>query len=202
MFELEETRTWERSPHMYGEVLASSLATQAIFTYAPEEERARRVLSKLRQVPRLIQAARDNVKDPPAIYVKVGLDTWRGREVVHRRRPAARVLDRRRPPPAGRPGRRVRRGGAGGRRLRRLSRDRSPSAREGHLPARRRDVSSRSFASKKAFSCPWIACSPSRCASCRRTQEEFRRVAGRLERRRPARGLAQDQGRAPGAGDA
>lgn len=78
LFELEETRTWERSPHMYGEVLASSLATQAIFTYAPEEERARRVLSKLRQVPRLIQAARDNVKEPPAMFVKVGLDTWRG----------------------------------------------------------------------------------------------------------------------------
>ena len=78
IFELEQTRTWERSPHMYGEILASSLATQAIFTYAPEEERARRVLSKLRQVPRLIQAARENVKDAPAIYIKVGLDTWRG----------------------------------------------------------------------------------------------------------------------------
>jgi uncharacterized protein (DUF885 family) len=78
MFELEEVRTWERSPHHYGEILASSLATQAIFTYAPEEERARRVLSKLRQVPRLIQAARDNVRDAPAMFVKVGLDTWRG----------------------------------------------------------------------------------------------------------------------------
>lgn len=78
MFELEEVRTWERSPHFYGEVLASSLATQAIFAYAPEAERARRVLSKLRQVPRLIQAARENIKDAPAIYVKVGLDTWRG----------------------------------------------------------------------------------------------------------------------------
>jgi len=78
MYELEDIRTWERSPHFYGEVLATSLATQAIFTYAPEEERARRVLSKLRQVPRLIQAARDNVKEPPAIFVKVGLDTWRG----------------------------------------------------------------------------------------------------------------------------
>jgi uncharacterized protein (DUF885 family) len=78
MFELEDVRTWERSPHFYGETLASSLASQAIFTYAPEEERARRVLSRLRQVPRLLQAARDNVKDPPAMFVKVGLDTWRG----------------------------------------------------------------------------------------------------------------------------
>jgi uncharacterized protein (DUF885 family) len=78
MFELEDVRTWERSPHLYGEVLASSLAAQAIFNYAPETERARRILSKLHQVPRLIQAARDNVKEPPAILIKVGLDTWRG----------------------------------------------------------------------------------------------------------------------------
>jgi uncharacterized protein (DUF885 family) len=34
--------------------------------------------SKLRQTPRLIQAARENVKDPPAIFIKVGIDTLRG----------------------------------------------------------------------------------------------------------------------------
>ena len=77
-FELEAVRSWERNPHVYADTLASSLAAQAIFTYAPETERARRVLSKLRQVPRLVQAARDNIKEPPAIFVKVGIDTWRG----------------------------------------------------------------------------------------------------------------------------
>ena len=71
-------RTWERNPQFYADVLATSLATQAIFPYAPEDERARRVLSKLRQAPRLVQAARDNVKDPPGIYAKVGLETLRG----------------------------------------------------------------------------------------------------------------------------
>src|SRR5918993_3529709 len=77
-FELEVVRSWERNPHHYADTLAASLAAQAIFTHAPETERARRVLSKLRQLPRLVQAARDNIKDPPAIYVKVGVDTWRG----------------------------------------------------------------------------------------------------------------------------
>src|SRR5918996_1213375 len=77
-FELEVVRSWERNTHHYADTLASSLAAQAIFAYAPETERARRVLSKLRQVPRLVQAARDNIKDPPAIFVKVGIDTWRG----------------------------------------------------------------------------------------------------------------------------
>ena len=78
VFELEEVRTWERSPQLFADTLATSLAGQALFDYAPLAERARRVLSKLRQAPRLMQAARDNIKDPPGIYVKVGLESLRG----------------------------------------------------------------------------------------------------------------------------
>ena len=78
MFELEEVRTWERNPQQYADIIATSLASQALFTHASAPERARRVLSKLRQTPRLIQAARDNVKDPPGIFVKVGIETMRG----------------------------------------------------------------------------------------------------------------------------
>ena len=55
-------------------------------------ERARRVLSKLRQVPRLMQAARDNIKDPPGIFIKVGLESLRGTLALHRGRSAARAL--------------------------------------------------------------------------------------------------------------
>jgi uncharacterized protein (DUF885 family) len=76
--EFESVRSWERNPQLYAETLASSLAAQTIFDYAPEEDRARRILSKLRQTPRLIQAARDNIKEPPAMFVKVGLDSLRG----------------------------------------------------------------------------------------------------------------------------
>lgn len=78
LFELEEVRSWERNPHFYADILASSLAGQMLFAFAPAEDRARRVLSKLRQVPRFIQSARDNVKEPPGIHVKVGLETMRG----------------------------------------------------------------------------------------------------------------------------
>jgi uncharacterized protein (DUF885 family) len=78
MFELEEVRTWEKNPQYYSDILASSLAGQALFSHASAPERARRVLSKLRQTPRLIQAARDNIKEPPGIFVKVGIETMRG----------------------------------------------------------------------------------------------------------------------------
>jgi hypothetical protein len=64
LFELEEIRTWERNPQYYGDILATSLAGQTLFDYAPLPERARRVLSKLRQVRKFLQAATDNIKDP------------------------------------------------------------------------------------------------------------------------------------------
>src|SRR5215472_17179471 len=78
MFDIEVVRAWERNPQFYADLLASSLAGQALFSHAPAAERARRVLSKLRQTPRLIQAARDNIKEPPGIFVKVGVETMRG----------------------------------------------------------------------------------------------------------------------------
>jgi uncharacterized protein (DUF885 family) len=76
--ELETVRSWERNPQMYADTLSTSLAGQALFAYAPEAERARRIVSKLRQVPRVVDAARDNIKDCPGIFVKIGLETWRG----------------------------------------------------------------------------------------------------------------------------
>ena len=78
LFELESVRTWERNPQHYADIIATSLAGQALFDYAPLAERARRIVSKLRQVPRLVQAARDNIKEPPGIFVKVGLESMRG----------------------------------------------------------------------------------------------------------------------------
>jgi uncharacterized protein (DUF885 family) len=78
LHELEKVRSWERSPQLYGELLGGSLAGQALFDFAPASERARRVLSKLRQTPRFIQSARDNIKDPPGIFVKSGLEALRG----------------------------------------------------------------------------------------------------------------------------
>ena len=78
MHELETVRTWDRNPQLYADALGISLAGQALFTHAPDAERARRIVSKLRQTPRLVQAARDNIRECPGMFVKIGLETWRG----------------------------------------------------------------------------------------------------------------------------
>ena len=76
--ELESVRTWERNPHHYADLIAASLASQTLFHHAPPTERARRIASRLRQVPSLIQAARTNVKDPAGIFVKTAVETLKG----------------------------------------------------------------------------------------------------------------------------
>ncbi len=78
LFALEDIRVWQRSPLHYAETIAESLAGQALFDYAPVTERARRVVSKLRQVPRLLESARQNVTDPPGLFVRVGLESFDG----------------------------------------------------------------------------------------------------------------------------
>ena len=78
LFELESVRTWERDPQLYADTLAVSLASQAVFTYAPASERARRLLSKLRQVPGVLDAARANVREPAGIFIKTATETLRG----------------------------------------------------------------------------------------------------------------------------
>ena len=78
LFELEEVRPWERDPRHYAELLSTSLAGQALFEHAPVEERARRVVSKLRQTPRFLEAAAANVEDPPGIFIKTGAEMFDG----------------------------------------------------------------------------------------------------------------------------
>jgi uncharacterized protein (DUF885 family) len=77
-YELEVLRTWERNPQHYADLIAVSLASQVLFDHAPHTERARRIVSRLKQVPRLLQAARDNVREPAGIFVRTAIETLNG----------------------------------------------------------------------------------------------------------------------------
>ena len=165
MFELEEVRTWERNPQFYADILASSLAGQALFTHAPAPERARRVLSKLRQTPRLIQAARDNIKDPPGIFVKVGIETMRG---------ALKFIDDDLPRAfssvddlhlLGDLADAQTEASHADRRVHRVPRNRAGAAGARLVPPRAREVRAEAAARRGASRCRSIGCSPSRRAS-------------------------------------
>src|SRR5262249_22621040 len=78
LVQLPAARPWGGQPQHCADLLSTTLAGKILFDSAPLAERARRVVSKLHQVPRLMQAARDNVREPPGIFVKVGLESLRG----------------------------------------------------------------------------------------------------------------------------
>lgn len=78
LFALEEVRDWERNPLTYADILGGSLTTQVLFAYADLPERARRIGSKLRQTPRLINAASENMAEVPGLFVKVAIESFEG----------------------------------------------------------------------------------------------------------------------------
>jgi uncharacterized protein (DUF885 family) len=78
LLELEQVRWHERNPQFYADTLATTLASQVVLDYAPAPDRARRLVSKLRQVGPFLAAAQQNVKDPPGLFVKTALETLRG----------------------------------------------------------------------------------------------------------------------------
>jgi uncharacterized protein (DUF885 family) len=72
--DLEVLRLWETNPDRY-----SSAASNAVFVimsrkFASEDERLKSVIARERQMPKLFQAARDNLKNPPRIYTEIALE--------------------------------------------------------------------------------------------------------------------------------
>ncbi|HEX8088495.1 MAG TPA: DUF885 domain-containing protein [Blastocatellia bacterium] len=78
LLELEQIRSYERSPHIYNDAISNGLLQIATIEYAPADSRIRHVISKEKQIPRLLDAARANVSNMPAVYLKVALEGFRG----------------------------------------------------------------------------------------------------------------------------
>ena len=90
MYSLEQTREWERSPLYYADTLLNSLASQVFIEYADLPARARRISSKLRQAPRLLEAARENVTESSGLFVRVGINAFEDiLQLVERQLPSA-----------------------------------------------------------------------------------------------------------------
>jgi uncharacterized protein (DUF885 family) len=78
LLDLEAIRIWEKNPDHY-----TSTATNAVFvimarTFGPPEERLRSVIARERQIPKMLAAARANLKNPPRIYTEVAIEQMPG----------------------------------------------------------------------------------------------------------------------------
>jgi uncharacterized protein (DUF885 family) len=71
---LENIQMWRKDPDSY-----TSSATDSIFAlmkrnFAPPEERLRSVIERERQFPKVLEAARQNLQNPPLIYTEIALE--------------------------------------------------------------------------------------------------------------------------------
>ena len=77
---IENIRYWVRNPDFY-----SSGATESIFSlisrkFAPPEQRMQSVIARENLIPRTLEQARENLKNPPRIYTEVALEQLPGIE--------------------------------------------------------------------------------------------------------------------------
>src|SRR5262249_44149604 len=68
---LQQIRPWEKSPDVYPSGVTGSIFVIMARTFAPPEQRLKSVIAREKQIPAVFQAARQNLKNPPPIYVDV-----------------------------------------------------------------------------------------------------------------------------------
>jgi uncharacterized protein (DUF885 family) len=78
LLDIESIRIWETNPDHY-----SSTASNAVFTimsrnFAPQDERLKSVIARERQMPKMFEVARENLKNPPRIYTEVAIEQLPG----------------------------------------------------------------------------------------------------------------------------
>ncbi len=74
----EELKPWEKSPLMYNYLVGGSINSLITRDFAPWGERMRDVLSRLKQIPRLLEQAKSNLNDPAEINTKTAIRQNRG----------------------------------------------------------------------------------------------------------------------------
>ena len=73
LLELEQIRQWERNPDRYAGGITYSVFLIMSRNFAPPEERLRSVIARERQMPKVFEAARANLTNPPKIYTQIAL---------------------------------------------------------------------------------------------------------------------------------
>jgi uncharacterized protein (DUF885 family) len=74
LLSLEQIRPWEKNPDVYSSGITNSIFVIMARTFAPADQRLKSVIAREKQAPALFVAARQNLKNPPPIYVDVALE--------------------------------------------------------------------------------------------------------------------------------
>ncbi len=75
---LQTIRPWEKNPDMYSSTAANAAFTLMERKFATPDERLRSLVAREKQMPRLLNEARANLKNPPHIYTEIAIEQLPG----------------------------------------------------------------------------------------------------------------------------
>lgn len=78
LFRLEVLKPWEKSPLMYNYIVGGGIHSLISRDFAPLEQRLDNALSRLRKIPRLLNQAKANLKNPPEIFTQTVIKQNKG----------------------------------------------------------------------------------------------------------------------------
>ena len=91
MLELDTNRNWQKNLMLYASAISDGVHNLMTMESAPADVRARRVVSKLKGVPALLEAARVNIANPPRVMAERGVRMLKGASAMLSRRPGAGI---------------------------------------------------------------------------------------------------------------
>ena len=75
---LEDVRYWQKDPTGYAQFGAYAVFVLAVREFAPLEQRAEAMLSRLRLTPRSLKQGRSCLKDSPEVFTRIALEVCQG----------------------------------------------------------------------------------------------------------------------------
>lgn len=78
LLELETIQSYRHNPTLYVELIGNGLFSPYVLEYAPKEERFKHIISRLKGVPKLLEAARRNLRDAPEVWNRVAREENEG----------------------------------------------------------------------------------------------------------------------------
>jgi uncharacterized protein (DUF885 family) len=72
--DFEELRYWQKNAAEYANLCVDALHILFLREFAPIQERAAAILSRMKQIPRFLQDSKNNLKDAPYIFTKLAIE--------------------------------------------------------------------------------------------------------------------------------
>ena len=73
LLELQSIQMWRKNPDLYTSDLSDSIFVIMRRNFAPPDERLRSLVARELQAPKVLEAARQNLRNPPQVYTQVAL---------------------------------------------------------------------------------------------------------------------------------